>query len=72
MKKEIDKYYEMIKLFMDCDDVLVQRFFDRDSYEYLDLKIKVLKLLNDGKKPTEINEYYDILELYPKGDIVWD
>lgn len=50
----------------------VRRFFDLDSDEMLDEKIQVLTDLANGKKMDEIPNFYDILELYPKDDEMWD
>lgn len=53
-------------------DELVAKFFDLDSEEQLDLKIKVLTQLKDGVPPIDIPEYYSILELYPADGELWD
>lgn len=53
-------------------DRLIMKFFDPSSEEMLDLKIKVLTQLKDGIPPADIPEYYDILELYPADDQIWD
>ena len=38
----------------------------------LDEKIEVLTALKEGRKPSEIPKYYDILELYPEEGAQWD
>ena len=48
------------------------KFFDINSNKNLDLKIKVLTELKEGKKISEIPEFYDVLELYPKEGVLWD
>ena len=53
-------------------DLLVSKFFDLDSEEQLDLKIKVLTQLKNGTPPGDIPEYHSILELYPADDELWD
>lgn len=53
-------------------DELVAKFFDLDSEEQLDLKIEVLTKLKNGVPPSDIPEYYSILELYPADDVMWD
>jgi hypothetical protein len=47
------------------------KFFDLDSDEMLDEKIKVLKALKAGKTIGEIQDFYKVLELMPKGEM-WD
>lgn len=51
---------------------LIMKFFDAESEKMLDQKIKVLEQLKAGKKPDEIDGYYEILELYPKDEEMWD
>lgn len=48
------------------------KFFDINSNKNLDLKIKVLTELKERKTISEIHEFYDILELYPKEGVLWD
>lgn len=61
----------IFELRLEIDDYLVNKFFDTDSDKLLDDKIEVLKALIDGKTPSEIPKYYDVLELYPE-DEHWD
>lgn len=68
----VEKKEKIFSLLMDVDDELVRKFFDQESSELLDEKIKVLTDLKDGKKPEEITEYYSILELYPEEGQEWD
>lgn len=67
-----EKLNILFKLFADCDDQLMLKFLDLDSEKMLDDKIDVLSKLNAGVKPVDIKKYYDILELYPKEDVIWD
>lgn len=53
-------------------DYLISKFFDAESEKMLDKKIKVLEQLKAGKNRAEIEEYYEILELYPKDGEMWD
>ena len=48
------------------------RFLDLESENMLDEKIKVLTDLKNGKTISEIPSFYNILELYPKEDEMWD
>lgn len=66
-----EKYIQVLDLLEQVDDPLVHRFFDMNSEELLDEKIQVLKALVDGTPPTDIPNYYDVLELMPK-DQHWD
>lgn len=72
VKEYVEKKEKIFSLLMDVDDELVRRFFDQESSEKLDEKIKVLTDLKEGKKPDEIPEYYSILELYPTEEQEWD
>lgn len=67
MMQVMDLYAEVM-----YKDTLVEKFFDIESEENLDLKIKVLTQLKNGIPPADIPEYYSILELYPADDKKWD
>ena len=56
---------------VDFPPTMIQ-FFDLDSDELLDEKIRVLTALKDGKQIADIPNFYDILELYPKNGEDWD
>ncbi|MCC2819554.1 hypothetical protein LK537_19810 [Lachnoclostridium pacaense] len=72
-KKLIEKYVNVRKLFFEVDfPPMMIQFFDLDSDELLDEKIEVLTALKEGKQISEIPNFYDILELYPKDDEHWD
>ena len=71
-REYVEKTEKIFSLLMDVDDELVRKFFDLESSEKLDEKIKVLTELKEGKKPEEIPEYYSILELYPNDGQAWD
>ena len=60
-------------MLIEVSDLIVNKFFDSDSNEMLDEKIEVLEKLKEGISPSEIPNYYKILELYPKDtESVWD
>lgn len=63
---------EIYRLLGEVDDFLVSRFFDISSDKLLDEKIEVLTKLSKGIPPSEIENYYNILELYPEDDKIWD
>lgn len=79
LKKEFAEYMENEKgikvrqLFSEVDfpPTMIQ-FFDLDSDELLDEKIRVLTALKDGKQIADIPNFYAILELYPKDGEHWD
>ncbi len=66
-----EKKLKVMELFFKVYEPLLE-FFDLDSDEMLDTKIKVLTDLVNGKTISEIPEFYDILELYPNDDEMWD
>lgn len=69
----IDKIVKVRQLFSEVDfpPTMIQ-FFDLDSGELLDEKIRVLTALKDGKQIADIPNFYAILELYPKDGEHWD
>lgn len=69
----IEKGVKVRKLFFEVDfpPMLIQ-FFDLDSDKLLDEKIEVLTALKEGKQISDIPNFYDILELYPKDGGHWD
>lgn len=67
----IEKLNRIMDLYEQIDDELFKRFFDLDSTKMIDSKIEVMEQLVKGKKPSEITDYYEVLELYPK-DQLWD
>lgn len=71
MKEKALKVLELYEKVM-YHDQLVAQFFDIESEEDLDLKIQVLEKLANGTPPSDIPEYYDILELYPADGETWD
>lgn len=68
----IEKKVHISELLGKVNDLLVNKFFDLDSDELLDEKIEVLTALKEGKLISEIPNFYEILELYPKDDEHWD
>ena len=67
-----EKWIKVRFLLLDVKDPMVHAFFDTDSEELLDEKIEVLTSLKEGKTPSEIPKYYDILELKPDDEHHWD
>ena len=68
----IEKREKIFSLVLEVSDGLVAKFFDPDSDKMLDEKIEVLTAIKEGRKPSEIPKYYDILELYPEEGAQWD
>lgn len=66
-----EKLMKVHALLAEVSDVLIDRFFDVDSEELLDEKIKVLTALKNGKAPDQIPQYYSILENFDP-DQHWD
>lgn len=73
-KEMIEKGVKVRELFLEVENFppTLQKFFDLFSDELLDEKIEVLTALKEGKQISEIPNFYDILELYPKNDEHWD
>lgn len=72
-KKLIEKRVKVRKLFFEVDfPPMMIQFFDLDSDELLDEKIEVLTALKEGTPISEIPNFYDILESYPKDNKHWD
>ena len=67
-----EKWEKVVFLLLDVMDPMVHAFFDKNSEELLDEKIEVLTALIEGKTPSEIPKYYDILELKPDDTDHWD
>lgn len=57
---------------MEVSFVPFEQFFDSDSNKLLDEKIEVLTELKNRKQISDIPNFYDILELYPKDGRHWD
>ena len=70
----IEKSVKVRELFLEVENFppTLQKFFDLFSDDLLDEKIEVLTALKEGKQISEIPNFYDILELYPKDDEHWD
>lgn len=69
----IEKGVKVRELFSDVDfPPMLTQFFDLDSDRLLDEKIEVLTALKEGKQISDIPNFYDILELYPKDVTHWD
>ena len=67
-----DKMIKIFELLAKVNDRIFEQYFDVESEKLLDEKIEVLTALANGKKPDEIPNYYEVLELYPKDDEIWD
>lgn len=67
----LKKHEKVWDLLIGVSDLLVEKFFNTDSFAMLDDKIEVLEALKSGTPPAEIPKYYDVLENYPKNEI-WD
>ena len=67
-----EKHLKIMELLEGVYDILIDKFFDLDSDKMLDEKIEVLTALKEGKTTAEIQNYYKILELYPKDEEIWD
>ena len=67
-----EKWEKVIFLLLEVNDPMIHAFFDKDSEELLDEKIEVLTALIEGKTPSKIPKYYDILELKPDDTTHWD
>ena len=63
---------KIFDLYTKFDNMLVNKFFDFQSEELLDEKIEVFTDLADGKKESEISNFYLVLERYPKDGQLWD
>lgn len=66
------KKYQINDLLMEVTFPPFEQFFDSESNQLLDEKIEVLTALKEGKQASDIPNFYDILELYPKDDTHWD
>lgn len=68
----IQKGVKVRQLLNDVDLTPFTQFFDLDSDALLDEKIEVLTALKEGCPISEIPNFYEILELYPKDGEHWD
>lgn len=72
-KYEIEsKKYQINDLLMEVTFSPFEQFFDLESNQLLDEKIEVLTALKEGKQISDIPNFYNILELYPKDGTHWD
>lgn len=72
-KYEIEsKKYQINDLLMEVTFPPFEQFFDLESNQLLDEKIEVLTALKEGKQISDIPNFYNILELYPKDGTHWD
>lgn len=69
----VEKGVKVRELFFEADfPPMLTQFFDLDSDRLLDEKIEVLTALKEGKQISDIPNFYDIMELYPKDGTHWD
>ena len=66
-----DKKIEIMALLSEIYEPMLE-FLDLDSDKMLDLKIQVLTDLKSGKAIKDIPRFYDVLELYPSENEMWD
>jgi hypothetical protein len=69
---DLEKWSKMMDLLSQVHDPMIRAFFDTDSEELLDEKIEVLTALIEGKTPSEIPNYYKVMELKPDDKTHWD
>jgi hypothetical protein len=69
---DLEKWSKMMDLLAQVYDPMIHAFFDTDSEEVLDEKIEVLTALIEGKTPSEIPNYYEVMELKPDDESRWD
>lgn len=67
----LSKRIEVVDLFMQAHLGRLASYFDLDSTENLDDKIRVLREVIEGKPLDEIDGFMGIFELLPK-DGLWD
>ncbi|MBO7214927.1 MAG: hypothetical protein J6V66_05470 [Clostridia bacterium] len=72
MTKNQEKLLMLHVLYLQFDDMLVDKFFDFESEKMLDEKLEVFTALANGVKPIDIPNYYKVLELYPKDGVIFD
>lgn len=72
-KKLLEKRMKIEELYSAVDfPPMLEKFFDWESDELLDKKIAVLTRMKEGTPISDIPNFYDILELYPKNEAHWD
>ena len=70
---KLEKQMKILELYYEVDDPIFKKFFDDESENMLDEKIEVMTALIEGKTPSEIPNYYDVLERMPKDkNEIWD
>lgn len=68
-----EKLEKLLELLLICPDTFLWRFISPSSTKKLDEKIAVVKAIIAGKAPSEIPDYYDCMDTYPKDfDGCWD
>lgn len=70
LKETITKKNKIFKLIDEIHYPVLLEYFDFESDKDLDKKIEVLEQLKDGKDVSEIDGFWEILELYPDENAV--
>ena len=69
LMESINKKTKIMKLIDEIHNPLILEYFDIESDKNLDKKIKVLEQVKKGKKFSDIDGFWDILELYPSEEV---
>ena len=71
--ENLDKMNKIMELWTEVsfNNNLVRDFFDLSSDKMLDKKIEVLTALKNGKAPSDIPHFYEVLEEYPQENNVY-
>ena len=65
----INKKTKIMELIDEIHNPLILEYFDIESDKNLDKKIKVLEEVKNGKDFSDIDGFWDILELYPSENV---
>lgn len=66
----VNKKNDAAMLVDEIQNPLILEYYDFESDKDIDKKIAVLKQVKAGKPFSEIDGFWDILELYPDEDVV--
>lgn len=66
----INKKTRIMELIDEIRNPLILEYFDIESDKNLDKKIKVLEQINNGKELSDVDGFWDILELYPSENVI--
>lgn len=70
-KEKREKMLKVEDLYVEVYGIPELKYFDLESEELLDEKIRVLTALKEGKRIKDIPDFYKVLEKLPKEGI-WD